>query len=200
MYKTTLAPTHLKIPQTKEMNILYFANPSNILGFGCHYNSPIEKKNKQENKQCPNEFETFFKGNDSDYPAYDPNISMPVKQNEEVQEKEEKEKNDKQGEREKEDEEEEEEYGCEAKDEQQSSQVHPSEDMSEEQLEVQYIIDNNLYCEEGEDDRKQANIDMRKFSDIKATACNQLLWLVDGNLHFIIENVQGQWSKKVHDG
>ena len=67
--------------------------------------------------------------------------------------------------------------------------------MSEEQLQVKYIMDNNLYYEEGEDDRKPANIDMINFSDIEATVCNQVLWLVDGNCHFIIENIQGQWSK-----
>ena len=41
---------------------------------------------------------------------------------------------------------------------------------------------------------------MRNFSDIEASVCNQVLWLFDGNCHFIIENVQGQWSKKVGDG
>ena len=210
-----LAPTRLKITETKEINMLYFADLSDIHGFGCHYDSLIPKKIKKQNKECPNEFETFLEGNDSDYPTYDPNILMLVKQNgevlekeekdknnkeDEVQEKEEKEKNDKEEKKEKEEEEQEEEEedddDYEAEHEQQTSQVYPSEDMSEEQLQVKYMMDNNLYYEEGEDDRKPANIDMTNFSDIEATVCNQVLWLVDGNCHFIIENIQGQWSKK----
>ena len=146
LYKTTLAPTHLKITETKEINILYFANPSGIHGFGCHYNSLIPKKNKKQNKECPNEFETFLEGNDSDYPTHDPNISMLVKQNGEVLEKEEKitkkkkykkkkrKKNDKEEQKEKEEEQQQEEDDdYEAEHEQQTSQVYPSENMSEEQ-------------------------------------------------------------------
>ena len=121
-----------------------------------------------------------MEGSDSDYPTYDLNILTPVKQNEEVEgkeEKQEKEKNEKQKEEtEKEQEVEKlEEYDHEVQDvqdEQQSSQVYPSEDMLDEQIRVQYTMDNNLYYEEGKDDRKPTNIDMRNFSDIKASVCN----------------------------